>query len=143
VNYDLPNIILPTHSFSWTTEFYVNYCTVFLWTSVLCEMQNSIFLWTDFIRSIHHVFKSWFIRYRINYFLLPDLFGTSCWIGYVSCLYQMTFTRFVYSYYPPTIAVRDIVIAAVCLSIRPSHFLVYVITWVNMDGFEYFFACGL
>jgi hypothetical protein len=34
--------------------------------------------------------------------------------------------------YPPTIAVRDIVIVAV----RPSHFLVYTITCVNMDGFE-------
>ena len=85
-----------------------------------CEMQNSIFLWTDFIHSIHHVFKSWFIRYRINYFLLTDLFGTSCWIGYVSCLYQMTFTRFVYSYYPPAKAVRDIVIAAVCPSVTLS-----------------------
>ena len=35
-------------------------------------------------------------------------------------------------YYPPAIAVRDIVIAAV----RPSHFLVYAIIWVNMDEFE-------
>jgi hypothetical protein len=26
--------------------------------------------------------------------------------------------------------------------VRPSHFLFYEITWVNMDGFEYFFACG-
>jgi len=33
---------------------------------------------------------------------------------------------------PPAIAVRDIVIAAV----HPSHFLVYAITLVNMDGFE-------
>jgi hypothetical protein len=42
-------------------------------------------------------------------------------------------------YYPPAIAVGDIIIAAV----RPSHFLVYAITSVNMDGFEYFFACGV
>jgi hypothetical protein len=45
-------------------------------------------------------------------------------------------------YLSPAIAVRDIVIAvvcpSVCLSVRPSHFLVYAITWVNMDRFEYF-----
>jgi hypothetical protein len=40
----------------------------------------------------------------------------------------MTFTRFVYSYYPPAKALRDIVIVAVCPSVRPSHFLVYTIT---------------
>jgi hypothetical protein len=38
--------------------------------------------------------------------------------------------------YPSAKAVRDIAIAAVCPSVRPSHFLVYAITWVDMDGFE-------
>jgi hypothetical protein len=42
-------------------------------------------------------------------------------------------------YYPPAIAVRGYSNSG-CLSVRPSvspsHFLVYAITWVNMDRFE-------
>jgi hypothetical protein len=43
--------------------------------------------------------------------------------------------------YPPAYRKGDIVIGSVCLSVRPSHFLVYTITWVDLVLFEKILAC--
>ena len=68
---------------------------------------------------------------------LTDDSGNRHWL-HTGMSMEVDITNFS-GYYPPAIAVGDIIIAAV----RPSHFLVYAITSVNMDGFEYFFACGV